>query len=222
MFWVLFLAHLIADYPLQPDRLVAAKKRLPGLTIHVLVHWGVMTLMTWPVRAVIWPYVLVVTIFHFIIDYFKVLVGFKKPEWVIGPYLWDQPLHWLSLIIVCYWLDQTTDLSVWQVLSPWIVYGIGGLMVTHIWFVTERVLTHRDLNLQLNVINSMWPRMAARLILFILMMIARPLSLLILIIVISGLFIYYRRNNYSLNTLAIDIVVALVSSLFAFVILTLF
>ncbi len=38
MFWPLLLSHLVADYPLQTDGMVQAKKTLPGLTVHVAVH----------------------------------------------------------------------------------------------------------------------------------------------------------------------------------------
>ena len=38
MFWPLFLAHLLADYPLQSDWMVQAKKTWPGLATHVAVH----------------------------------------------------------------------------------------------------------------------------------------------------------------------------------------
>jgi hypothetical protein len=38
MFWPLLLSHLVADYPLQTDAMVQAKKTVPGLTVHVAVH----------------------------------------------------------------------------------------------------------------------------------------------------------------------------------------
>ena len=38
MFWMLLLCHFLADYPLQSDAIVQAKKRLPGLIWHVTIH----------------------------------------------------------------------------------------------------------------------------------------------------------------------------------------
>lgn len=222
MFWVLFLAHLIADYPLQPDRLVAAKKHFPGLAIHVSIQWIVMTLLTWPWRSILWPYILAIAIFHFVIDYFKVILGKKKPEWVIAPYLWDQPLHWLSLIIVCYWMSQTTDLHIWNINSSLIIYSIGILMVTHIWFVTERVMTYRDQGLQLRVVKSMWLRMASRLILFTLLVMAQPLSFALLLVFLPAIYFLYGYLKYSNKWVFIDVGVALFSTIFVFVILTYF
>ncbi|MGH8588374.1 MAG: hypothetical protein ACREXX_03240, partial [Gammaproteobacteria bacterium] len=38
MFWTLLMCHFVADYPLQTDAVVQAKKRLPGLLWHVTRH----------------------------------------------------------------------------------------------------------------------------------------------------------------------------------------
>ena len=75
MFWPLLLCHFIADYPLQTDAMVMAKKRLPGLMMHVFIHFttimvtlcGIMKLDT--VTCLILA--LLVSGFHFAIDYWK-------------------------------------------------------------------------------------------------------------------------------------------------------
>jgi hypothetical protein len=222
MFWVLFLAHLTADYPLQPDRLVAAKKHLPGLTIHIVVHWVIMTIFTWPVRAIVWPYVLVIAIFHFLIDYFKNFLGRTRPQWIIGPYLIDQPLHWLSLILVGYWMAQTTDLPVLEVLSPWWIFGIGLLISTHIWFVTERVLAYRGKEAQARIVDSMWPRMGLRLMVYAFFVTTQPIGLLLALLSIVGIAFLYNRYDYPRRWVAIDAIIPLLSALIVLLILFLF
>ncbi len=172
------LAHLVADYPLQPDRLVTAKQHFPGLSIHIAIHWVTMTLFTWPVRAIVWPYVLIIALMHFGIDFIKVYMSRWRPQWVIGPYLIDQPLHWVSLIIAGIWMAQTSNLPVWNVLSPWWIYATGLLISTHIWFVTERLLNYRNKTSLARVQNSMWPRMSVRGLLYSLLVAAQPISLL--------------------------------------------
>jgi len=215
------LAHLVADYPLQPDSLVAAKKHLPGLSIHIAIHWVMMTLLTWPVRAILWPFVLTIALMHFGIDYFKVFLGRKRPQWVIGPYLLDQPLHWISLILVGIWMAQTTSLPVWDVLAPWWVYSIGLLISTYIWFVTERVLDYRDKDLQARVKESMWPRMGVRLLLYLLLVAAQPLTLLLVLPALGFIAYLYGRYHYPRRWLIIDLGVALAGALMVLVILAL-
>ena len=216
------LAHLIADYPLQSDKLVAAKMRLPGLTLHVAIHWIVMTILTWPVRVLVWPYILAITFMHFSIDYFKVVLNRRRPEWVIGPYLWDQPLHWLSLIIACTLMGNQTNLPIWNVTSPWWIYGIGLLIATHIWYITERVLTYRDKEIQPQIRETMWPRMFTRLLFYSGFAAATPWSLLFVIILFGAAFFLYDRFQYPRRWLVTDILVGFGSALIVLIILALF
>ncbi len=213
MFWTLLLAHLLGDYPLQTDRLVVAKKHLPGLALHVGIHWAVMMLLFIPVIGIAWSYILVVAIFHFGIDAFKNFLSQKRPQWVISPYILDQTLHLSSLLLVSAWMAQTTKLPVWPVISPWVVYVIGLLLSTYVWFVSERILVYHSDNRQMSINSSMWPRMGTRLLLYLL--VAAPLSFtwflaLCAIIIIA---IFYSRNNYPRRWLLIDIGVPVVIAL---------
>ena len=216
------LAHLIADYPLQSDRLVAAKVRLPGLTLHVAIHWIVMTILTWPVRAIVWPYVFAIAIMHFGIDYFKVVLYRKRPEWVIGPYLWDQPLHWLSLILACTVMGNRTNLPIWEVTSPWWIYATGLIIATHIWYITERVLTYRNRELQPQIQETMWPRMLARFLFYVGLAVATPWSLLLTILVLGAAAFLYNRYEYPRRWFVTDILVGFASAVIVFIILALF
>ena len=75
MFWPLFLAHLLADYPLQTDSMVRAKKALPGLTMHVTIHLLTLVVILNGFIRFEWsatlPAVLAVTVLHFGIDTWK-------------------------------------------------------------------------------------------------------------------------------------------------------
>lgn len=213
MFWTLLLAHLLADYPLQTDQMVIAKKHLPGLLLHVGIHWVVMMLLFLPVIWITWPYILIVTILHFFIDAFKNFLARERPQWVIGSYIFDQTLHMSSLVLVTGWMGKTTKLPIWPVISPWVIYAIGALLSTYIWFVSERILVYRSDNRKVSVNSSMWPRMGTRLLLYLL--IAAPLSFtgLLTLLAIVIVVILYRRHDYPRNWLIIDISVPVVSAL---------
>jgi len=163
MFWTLLLCHLIADYPLQTDAMVQAKKRLPGLTFHVGVHLATLLVIVWSVHGLSWrttlPAVSAVTVLHFAIDIWKNVLSKRRPQWVIGGYLQDQLLHLLSLFVVVYWLTPGDRFAVPDV---WVLYLSGYVLVTHAWFVTERVLTYRNKARQQLVNAQLWPRMASR------------------------------------------------------------
>ncbi len=213
MFWTLLLAHLLGDYPLQTDRLVIAKKHLPGLALHVGIHWVVMMLLFFPVIGIVWPYILVVAIFHFGIDAFKNFLGRERPQWVISPYILDQTLHLSSLLFVSVWMAQTTDLPVWPVISPWVIYVIGLLLSTYIWFVTEHILVYRSDNRQMSIKSSMWPRMGSRMLLYLLLVAPLPFMWLLALLGIIIIAILYSRYNYPRSWLLIDIGVPVVFAL---------
>lgn len=172
MFWTLLLCHLIADYPLQTDAMVQAKKRLPGLTLHVAVHLMTMLVIMLGVLRFEWrttlPAILAVTVLHFAIDTWKNVLSKLRPQWVIGGYLQDQVLHVTALLLVAYWFAAVKFTA-----PTWVIYACAYVLVTHTWFVTERVLTYRDKTRQTRVNVQLWPRMASRALLLTLLLLGR-------------------------------------------------
>ena len=219
MFWTFLLADIIADYPLQTDRLVVAKKHLPGLTFHVAIHVVVMTLLFLPVISIMWPYILAVAIIHFAIDAFKNLLGRYRPQWIIGPYLLDQLLHLISLLLVSMWMARTTTLPIWQVTMPWIAYTIGLLLATHVWYITERILFLRDKELLARINATLWPRMGARLLIFLLIVAGSWVSWVLALPAIVIIAYLYRRHDYPRCWVLFDSGVPLISALIVLLIL---
>lgn len=213
MFWILVLAHLMADYPLQTDRMVLAKKHLPGLLLHVGIHLVVMIVLFLPVIEVAWPYLLVVAFGHFFIDAFKNFLGRKRPRWVIRSYVLDQTLHLISLILVGTWMDRTTDLPVWPVIAPWAVIVTGLLLATYILFISERILVYQIDERQWAVTASMWPRMGVRLLLYALVVAPYWFTGVLSLAAIIAVIFIYRRSDYLQSWLYIDLGVPVVCAL---------
>lgn len=166
MFWAIFLCHLIADYPLQTDAMVKAKKKLPGLMMHVSVHFltmlvvlcGILEYDPWTGSIL----AATVAAFHLGIDHWKNILTGLKPDWVIFIYVQDQLLHILSILLVTWvWKTFEVNNSI-NVGDSVLVYATGFVLVTHVWFVTERVFTYRRPAYQQWVTDMMWPRMMSR------------------------------------------------------------
>jgi len=162
MFWHLYLAHLIGDYPLQPNWMVKIKHTWYGLLLHVGVHLAVLLVIVGAARRVLWPYLLALTFVHFGIDLLK--NGFTKyqPQWVAGPYLFDQLLHLSSVLLVASWINQAIAADELLESGRWLVYTGGYLIATYAWFITERVLVHADEGYRRELVAQLWPRMLAR------------------------------------------------------------
>ena len=101
MIWVLLLCHFTADYPLQTDAIVIAKKQVLGLTAHVAIHFFTMLVVMVGIlrmdSALALPAILALTGFHFAIDTWKNILSKLRPNWVIFAYLQDQVLHIISI-----------------------------------------------------------------------------------------------------------------------------
>jgi hypothetical protein len=166
-FWLLVFAHFVADYPLQSNWMVRAKRTWPGLTLHVGIHLITLLVMMWPGTRSLWPQILALAGIHFAIDAFKNLMARLRPTWVVAPYLWDQGLHLISIWIVAAWMATiASPVDPW--LPPtWAVIATGFLLATYVWTITERVLAHAHVSLVGYLQVTAWFRLVQRGILFV-------------------------------------------------------
>ncbi len=167
MFLYLTFAHLIADFPLQPNWMVRAKRKPKGLLLHTGVHFVVMLILFGSAVQRVWWLLVVVAAFHYGIDTFKNYLSGKRPEWIIAPYVFDQILHFLSLWLVATWMEKLIPPENSPVAGPWLIYGIAFLFVTYVWFISERILFYANEAYQRELAALAWQRMIARLILLI-------------------------------------------------------
>jgi hypothetical protein len=208
-FATLFFAHLIADYPLQSDWLVKAKRTWPGLSLHVAIHLAVLLLLTLPHTAQLWPFLLALAAAHFAIDTFKNLLATYRAQWIAGPYLFDQLLHIVSIWAIGLWVELAHP-GGWPVDRPWQIYGIAFLLVTQVWYITERVLFHANQAYQHELLRQRWTRMAARAILLALLLWMGRLVAMPSAAVTSIALLPYWSSPYGLRALLVDVSVTLV------------
>ena len=104
LFLKLLLAHLTADFLLQPTKWVNEKERLlhksNKLYLHVFIHFICMAIIVWDTRFL--PFILVITIIHGIIDYLK--LKYQKNNRRAAFFI-DQFLHIITLTAAV-WLWQ--------------------------------------------------------------------------------------------------------------------
>ncbi|MEN9938633.1 MAG: hypothetical protein RLZZ387_5212 [Chloroflexota bacterium] len=99
MFYLFLLAHLVADFVLQPYWLVARKRYWYGLAIHcgVVLACMLALLLLDPSVASLWPAMLAITAVHFATDWWKVNLGDHIPGPPIVPFMLDQLIHVATL-----------------------------------------------------------------------------------------------------------------------------
>ncbi|MEE9364302.1 MAG: DUF3307 domain-containing protein [Cellulophaga sp.] len=106
LFTKLFLAHLIGDFMLQPNRWVihkeANKIRSKFLYLHVLLHFVITMLLLWDLSY--WKLAGVIAITHYAIDLGKLYTNsFFKNKFI--PFFIDQVLHLVVLYVVAYFTN---------------------------------------------------------------------------------------------------------------------
>ena len=162
MFWQLLLAHLLADFPLQPLWLVRSKRFFWGLAVHGTVHFLTLLLVVGGARGVIWPQLLALALIHFTIDVLKYRLGSRRPVWVTAPYFIDQAVHILSVLVVASRIGTLAPELPLAIAPAIAIVASAYVVATHVWFVTEKTLAHADTDYRSEVENSLWPRMLAR------------------------------------------------------------
>jgi hypothetical protein len=102
MFYLFLLAHLVADFVLQPYWLVVRKQRWDGLLIHGGIVLACMLLLPFADASALalWPAMLAIAAVHIAADWWKVHHGSSIPGPPIGPFLLDQVIHVTTLCAV--------------------------------------------------------------------------------------------------------------------------
>jgi hypothetical protein len=211
VFWDLLLAHLIADYPLQPGWMVRNKSKPWVLLLHAGVHFVVMAGVAWMALGKLWPYLAALAGAHLLIDAAKNAASRRRPDWVIGLYIVDQAVHIITLVLTSAWIARTAGAVQPGLDRPQAVYLAGYLLATYVWFISERILAYRNRAYQQEIAASLWSRMAVRAALLTVFLVIRQLPLLAFIPL--GAILPYARDEYRRREVWSDILAAVTAAL---------
>lgn len=139
VFWALLLSHLLGDFVLQSDRLVAAKHRLPGLLVHGGIHFVVSVFLLFSLLPGVWLTLLLLAGLHLVIDSLK--LSRERPGEQSSPalFLLDQAAHLLLIAGVARWIVSSFPSA-----EPWLgvevlVAAVGLTLVTFVWAISEQI-----------------------------------------------------------------------------------
>lgn len=100
LFWLFVLAHLVADFPLQTDRIFEYKnKSSRGVLLHVLIVILTTIIVAFPYRKVpyFWMLLVFLGLIHFGLDKGKIEITKRYLQDNIFLFLLDQGLHLLTI-----------------------------------------------------------------------------------------------------------------------------
>jgi hypothetical protein len=110
----------------------------------------------------IWPYLLLLSTVHLTIDWSKNRLSELRPKWVILPYIIDQILHYTSIALVALWIERLRGQVDLPFPMSWMKYAIVYLLVTYVWFISERILVYSNEDYRKELAEQFWSRMFAR------------------------------------------------------------
>lgn len=104
-FTALYLAHLIADFPLQTNRIYRLKtESSQGILLHVAIHLLVASILVEDALTH-WPVFLVLGTAHFFIDWAKLRYPVYRYRQTPG-FILDQFAHLLTIILIAAWQPE--------------------------------------------------------------------------------------------------------------------
>lgn len=140
MFWKLLLAHLIGDFLLQTDWMVQNRDKFWVLSLHSSTHMVLMFLLIGDSRSGVWPLIVLLSVIHLGQDALKILLVRINPERSGAAFIFDQVLH----LFIIWAFIKGFQMEVGSILMDphpaWVMVAISYLLVTYVWFITERTV----------------------------------------------------------------------------------
>lgn len=146
IFLSLLLGHLIADFLLQPNRLILWKKKSwVGIAFHAFIHFCIESIILAPYLSQKWVIITLIgiNISHFIIDYIKIALE-KKRFYFVRFFLYDQIVHIAILFFISFFISgfdfQARDLTLGCFFVYFILFIIFtlGIDIMKFQFVLEQ------------------------------------------------------------------------------------
>ena len=145
----LIISHLVSDFLLQPVRLIKWKMRsYKGTVFHVFIFELISLLFLFPylARWETWVIVAIIGIVHFFTDQAKINIELKNDTSDV-PFIADQGIHYLSLVLGGHFLDSLKmescykwlETCLYQDVSLWMI--IMGII--YLIYCTKIALMHK-------------------------------------------------------------------------------
>lgn len=214
MFWFLLLAHFFADYHLQTNWIVVNKNRSGVLFLHVFIHFLISLIFVLIYAREVWPFVILLAIIHFLIDTGKNYFNETRPNWVVAPYFIDQSIHLVSLVFIAVLMENYSGIPPFALKPLWLIALIAYLVVTYVWYISERIIAFHDSAYFQQVIDKEWSRMLARAV-FLSLSLLLWFSFSNTFVVMLGLFKFpYKLQTFGVRALLTDLAIALAGAIF--------
>lgn len=167
---VLFAAHFLADFPLQPDWMVQRKKKAGYLLLHALIHAVIayLALQAWAC----WQAPALVFLMHALIDAVK-----RRAPDTAASFAADQVAHLAALLGIAWFLRDCVGLSGFAGIGYPVIVTVGGFVATvqgagfFVGKFMKRLVEESNLTLDGLVNGGKWIGQMERVLIFVFVLI---------------------------------------------------
>jgi hypothetical protein len=215
MFWYLVLAHLLGDYPFQPDWLVKQKRHAWALLLHGAIHFLLMFAIVGQPRLRLLPQLLALTAAHIIVDATKSTISSRGSLSFGTSYVLDQVIHIVLIALTAFWIEADLSTGIGPQSWGWAVILAGYVFVTYTWANSERLLTTSTPQYNEEVIEQTWARMISRAALF-------TLAILLIngqsnVTILAAISLPYLSGKHRLRALITDLGITVLTAFIVYV-----
>lgn len=184
------------------------------LFLHVTIHFFVSLVFVILIAREIWPFLLLLALIHFLIDSGKNYLNEKRPNWVVGPYFFEQILHISSIYFIAVLLEIYSGIPPFALEPVWLIIFTAYLFVTYIWYISERIIAYKDAAYFQQVVDKEWSRMLTR-ALFLTLSLVALINLSSINVFMMGFIKFpYRKKIFGIRSLLTDLAISLGGSFF--------
>ncbi|MCG3204196.1 MAG: hypothetical protein KCHDKBKB_00905 [Elusimicrobia bacterium] len=222
IFCRLLFGHLLADFTFQTNFIADWKRRrFTGLLFHVFLHPVFYLALTWPYLGETWRVygpvalngwvcVALITLVHFIEDWFRVLAISRGANDNTFFYFWDQFVH-----LVAMWF--LAPVNGYPLVNDWPILGILFVVVTHcatvtIWFIEKDIYGKEFPETEEKYISIL-----QRLVVWLSFFLPHPWWIFILLFVLISFFrhVWTRRVDFSWASVIMGNSIAVICGIFS-------
>ncbi|MCB4756441.1 MAG: DUF3307 domain-containing protein [Elusimicrobia bacterium] len=220
IFFRLLFGHLLADFTFQTNFIADWKRRsYLGLFVHVFTHPACYIPLLWPFLGDVWvsPFgipltgwvcLVIITILHFVEDWFRVTMVNRGWPDNTAFYTWDQFIH-----IFIIWL--VSPLKAQPMMTQWPYLGIFFVVVTHFATVTVYFIEKDIYGGEYPETNEKYISIMQRLVVWMAFFLPSPWWFLVLLFVLVsfGRHVWTRRLEFTWSSVVLGNFIAIACGL---------
>jgi hypothetical protein len=137
-----------------------------------------------------------------------------RPNWVVAPYFIDQSIHLVSLVFIAVLMGNYSGIPPFAFKPIWLIALIAYLVVTYVWYISERIIAFHNTAYFHQVVDKEWSRIVARAVYLSLALVFWFSFSNTSIAMLSVFKFPYKLQKFGIRALLTDLAIAIAGAIF--------